>query len=190
MKKFTLLSAIAALATVGSVFAAWEFTGGQTSKSANADKSIAVTIDKTVTTIGGLSGEASMSLSGNVDVKYEQSATNSYVPVINEKLDQDEAKGTFTVSYTPGTYEEAKESYSAVITIKVASATAGLNGTSWTHAAITLSKDQNSNVYSGTLSLEDLLKDITYVAAASNQAGLASVLNELSFTLTASAVVS
>ena len=131
MKKFTLLSAIAALATVGSVFAAWEFTTTTASVDADGSASISVTVDKDVLISGGLTGTAKMTTKEGSEgtVSAGQKTTNKGDVVFAEK---GSVADSYTITYSPGTNEQAA-SYNAVVTITA-------SGIDWATTSWTVTK--------------------------------------------------
>ena len=106
MKKFTKLAALAALATVGSVFAAWQFTGlgrVETEKS-----EVTINVDQDIYT-SGFNGQLVLTHNGNKAVNLVQSG----IDALSFKFVDDiatEKQDSFTASYTPGIGEDTSRS--------------------------------------------------------------------------------
>lgn len=119
MKKFTLLSSLAALATIGSVYAAWTFNEGLPS----IDDQSAVTV--TVTELNGsqdVAGE--ITVTGTMTVTFDQ--LNSNEKAWTTKVSA--SGGSFEVLYEP---EENAPDKTYVLTFTIDD-TAYYKGVTWT----------------------------------------------------------
>ena len=94
MKKFTLLSGIAALATVGAVFAAWQFN--ENTPSIN-DGSVGITVMEGVET--SARGTFAVSTTGDLAIYISQS-TNHKSSVVNVADGSEDSKVTVTYTHT------------------------------------------------------------------------------------------
>ena len=95
MKKFALLGAVAALATAGGVFAAWNFATG--SVQAPADQTITVTVDSAAVSSQAygtfsVSGSIELTLTGNGNV-------DANTPVLVADEDNNEITITYTSNF-------------------------------------------------------------------------------------------
>ena len=132
MKKFTLLSGIAALATVGAVFAAWVFD--TSTGSATKDASVTIAVDTEIED-AGIPGAlaATSTIEG---LKFVQSGDKKTTQLI----DSDGESGNVTLTYTPAGSEVADYSYDVSV-------------------AVTANKDISAYVEFGTLANKDFVID-------------------------------
>ena len=103
MKKFTLLACLAAAATVSSVFASWQFSGGALPEDKHGGQNVNY---ETVVEYVGYNGTATLTCNGDGDVTMVQAAKDAFA---YKFVDGD----TFTVEYTPGVYEEHHSTFKA-----------------------------------------------------------------------------
>ena len=100
MKKFTLYSALAALATVGSVFAAWTFTEGGNK---NLDQqNLGITVDDQIK-INGLNGDATVVFEDEPTLIITQGNDKNAITKVDVEGDD------IVVTYTPVTYEQTSK---------------------------------------------------------------------------------
>ena len=99
MKKFSLMAGLVALATVGSVFAAWQFTDDAT---AELKGNPTLNVEQTVT-VNGLAGELELIAQGNEEITLDQTQANEYKYQFKDSNDE-----KYLVKYTP-VYGEAEE---------------------------------------------------------------------------------
>jgi len=111
MKKFTLLSGIAALATVGAVFAAWTFNEGQPSDPAST--SITITVDEEIVTTG-VAGTFTVTPTNAATLKFSQ-GNNKNAKI--ELTNADDA--SYLLSYTDDASSDATYSYDVKATLTI-----------------------------------------------------------------------
>lgn len=112
MKKFAKFAGLAALATVGSVFAAWNFTIGQQSINANLTDGVGVQVEQGIVNTG-LSGTLTLAHDTNGDNKVTVKQGND--GMFNFKF-VDTSVDKITATYTPGTGEPYTD-YNYTITL-------------------------------------------------------------------------
>lgn len=113
MKKFTLMAGLVALATVGSVFAAWQFSASGGNKIANLNGGVGVTLKDTTIEIDGTSGTLSIAKkTGDGKVEIVQSSKNAY----SIKF-EDATAESYTATYEAGIGEQIND-YDYTITFE------------------------------------------------------------------------
>ena len=99
MKKFALFAGLAAVATIGGVFAAWTFHNHVSTKELNEEK-VAITANQDIDLVG-LYGEATLTKKGDGGVQIVQAEEDSYKIALADAGE----KESYTVTYDPVTDE-------------------------------------------------------------------------------------
>lgn len=158
MKKFTKLAALAALATVGSVFAAWEFSGLDRVETEKSE--VTINVDQNINA-AGFTGTLVLTHDGNKEVDLVQSGINALsFKFVDDK--ESENQDSFTASYTPGVGENTSRSaYMIGITLEVYYDDYKNGDESFATAFLSSEVDPNSEgVYQYTQTFAELNKQI------------------------------